>query len=259
MAIDRQVAFISDADSPSGRAIAATLADAGMALALNSASDGVSIADDVAAYAQQMTPTWVTASSLQSTNQVIEVRDHIRHQFGRLDVVVHNHNRVERISIETCPPEFAQSVLDENVKSAFLCTQILGPLIGESGGGSVVFVGSIHSEKPTGSAFLYSVSKGAVQMLCREAALELGRMNVRANVIAMGPIDGDGERFESALSDLYLDYPYKIPLGTLGTLDDLAKMVRFVASDDAKYLNGADIRLDGGFTLHYLDHKMKRS
>lgn len=148
--------------------------------------------------------------------------------------------------------------MDENVKSAFLCTQILGKFVAESGGGAVVFVGSIHDQKPTGSAFLFSVSKGAIQMLSKEAALELGRMGVRVNVVEMGPVAGDDERFRSDISDVYLDYRYRVPAAELGTYEDLAKTIRFIVSDDAKYLNGADIRLDGGFTLHYLDHKMKR-
>jgi glucose 1-dehydrogenase len=255
---EKRIVFISDADSTSGRAIASTMARDGFGVVLNSKSDGNELHETLNALYRKDVPALVTNSALRTTADVEAIQSQIADTFGRLDVIVHNQNRVERLSIETCPIDTAIDVLDENVKTAFLCAQVLGKYVADCGGGSVVFVGSIHDEKPTGSAFLYSISKGAIQMLCREAALELGRMNVRVNVIEMGPVDGDEVRFESELSDIYIDYQSKVPSATLTTMDDLAEMVSFLVSSRAKHLNGTDIRIDGGFTLHYLDHKMKR-
>jgi glucose 1-dehydrogenase len=186
------------------------------------------------------------------------VRDRIGQRFGRLDILVHNHNVVERVRVEDCGESTYQRLLDANAKTAFLCTKVLGGWMAETGGGRIVYVSSIHGEKPTGASFVYAVAKGAVKMLCHEAALELGRHGVRANLIEMGPVAGDDERFASEITDIYRDYRYKVPFAELGTYDDLAHLVWFLALDESRFLNGSAIRLDGGFVLHYMDHKMKR-
>jgi glucose 1-dehydrogenase len=95
-------------------------------------------------------------------------------------------------------------------------------------------------------------------MLAKEAAIALGRSGVRVNTIELGPVAGDDERFASAFSTLYRDYQYKIPAAELVTHEDLAELVLFLASDEARLINGEDIRLDGGFLLHYMDVKMKQ-
>lgn len=95
-------------------------------------------------------------------------------------------------------------------------------------------------------------------MLAKEAALVLGRSGVSVNTIELGPIAGDNEQFESSLSTLYNDYEYKVPNAVLGNYDDLAELILFLSSDESRYMNGSDIRLDGGFLLHYMNFKMKR-
>lgn len=258
MKLKDRVAFISDADHPSGRAIAKKLSDEGARLVLNSRSNGTDIRTDLELYEQTGREVLVTASSLVTAAAVEGVQREILAKFGQLDIFIHNHNVVTKMDIEHCDEQTFQSALDENTKTAFLCTQLFGRQMGEQGGGKVVFVSSIHDEKPTGSAFLYSIAKGAVKMLCREAALDLGRRDVNVNLIEMGPVEEDDERFASELSDLYLDYQTRIPSTHLGTYDDLANLVWFLVLDESRFLNGADIRMDGGFTLHYMDHKMKK-
>ena len=253
-----RVAFISDADHPSGRAIAKKLADEGARLVLNSRSNGASIAGDVASYEKAGAEVLVTSSALVTTEAVVSVLGECVAKFSRVDMLIHNHNVVTKMDIEHCDEETFKRALDENTKTAFLCTQIFGKQMGDIGGGQVVYVSSIHDEKPTGSAFLYSISKGAVKMLCREAALDLGRRDVRVNLIELGPVEGDNERFASEISDLYLDYQTRIPSTHLGTYEDVANLVWFLVIDESRFLNGADIRMDGGFTLHYMDHKMRK-
>ncbi|MNE75690.1 putative 2,4-dienoyl-CoA reductase [compost metagenome] len=95
-------------------------------------------------------------------------------------------------------------------------------------------------------------------MLSKEAALVLGRHGVRVNTIELGPLEGDNDIFESDISTLYHDYEYKVPNAVLGSHDDLAELIHFLSSDSSRYINGSDIRLDGGFLLHYMNFKMKR-
>lgn len=256
---DRKVAFISDADNAFGHAIACKLADAGMTLVLNSPlSKSISKASAIDVL-QAGTTVMRTCQGLNRPSEVEQIREQIAAAFGRLDLVVHTHNRIVRSTIEHCSEDTFDAIVEENVKTAFLCTQILGHYMVSAECGQIVYISSIHGEKPTGSSFLYAISKGAIKMLCHESALALGRHGIRVNVVEMGPVEGDEQRFESDVSDVYLDYQRKVPSAVLGTPEDLANVVAFLASDEAKYLNGAAIRMDGGFILHYLDSKMKHS
>jgi glucose 1-dehydrogenase len=78
------------------------------------------------------------------------------------------------------------------------------------------------------------------------------------NVIEMGPVEGDDYTFRSQISSLYEDYEYKVPNAVLGTVEDTAHLLLYLCSEEARYINGADIRMDGGFLMHYIDFKMKR-
>ncbi|MCL6444639.1 MAG: SDR family oxidoreductase [Alicyclobacillus sp.] len=253
----RRVAVITDADDEFGQAVARRLAADGMHLVLNSRGFAQTMASAAQLERQHRIKVLVTRFDLTRSAGVEAFLAQIEDTFGGLSLFVHTNRAVVRMSIEACDDALFQSTLDANVTTAFLCTQIIGKRMAEAGSGQVVYVGSIHCEKPTGSAFLFSVSQGAVQMLCREAALELGRHGVRVNFVEMGPVAGDDERFASELSDLYLNYRRKIPAAELGTPEDLASVVSFLASSDARFVNGAEIRVDGGFLLHYMDHKMK--
>lgn len=259
MKLRDRIALISDADSGSGRAIARKLASEGAALVLNSATAGRDIEKDLEEYAQSGYRVQVVSSQMNSREAVEDVFANAAKTLGSVDLMVHNHQLVRPVSVENCDEQTYQELMDVNVKTAFLCTQACGKYMSAKGSGSIVYVSSIHDEKPTGGSFVYSVAKGAVKMLSREAALYLGRFGIRVNLIEMGPVAGDDQQFASELSDLYLDYMRKIPSAQLGTYEDLANLVWFLSIEESRFVNGADIRLDGGFVLHYMDHKMKSS
>jgi NAD(P)-dependent dehydrogenase (short-subunit alcohol dehydrogenase family) len=123
------------------------------------------------------------------------------------------------------------------------------------GGGSLLFVTTLHDEKPNGSDMAHSVAAGMIQNLVMEAALEYGEAGIRANQIAAGALEGSAERFPSDFATFYEGYRYKVPLGRLGTVEDVADMAVFLSSVRAGFINGARIRIDGGLSLHYLDQK----
>jgi glucose 1-dehydrogenase len=256
--LNNKVVFITDADSSSGNAIINRLASEGAHFILNSASFGAEIQADLASIQAAGSKTIIVQVDLCKSSDVAPMLEEAVRQLGAVDVLIHNNNVVKPTLVETCEEQLFNQIMDANAKSAFICTQAVGKLMAAQQSGKVIYVSSIHSEKPTGAAFTYSVSKSAVKMLAREAALVLGRHGVNVNVIEMGPIEGDDEVFKSDISSLYDSYQYKVPNAVLGSHDDLANLVLFLSSDEAKYVNGADIRMDGGFLLHYLDFRMKR-
>jgi NAD(P)-dependent dehydrogenase (short-subunit alcohol dehydrogenase family) len=258
MKLRDQVVFLTDADSPSGKALMRRLADEGASLLLNSDSGGAGIASELQQLHARGTRTYVCNIDLCDHADVSRHLDQAEQQLGGVGVLVHNRKFVAPISVEAGEERLFDAILRANAKSAFICAQAVGARMTTRGTGRIVFVGSIHAEKPTGSTFAYSVAMGAVQMLSREASLALGRFGINVNYIQMGPLPGDDATFHSDISFLYEDYEYKVPNAILGSWDDLAELVVFVAGDGARYLNGADIRLDGGFLNHYLDHKTKK-
>ncbi|MNZ87374.1 2-dehydro-3-deoxy-D-gluconate 5-dehydrogenase [compost metagenome] len=258
MELQKKLVFITDADSSSGRAIVRRLALAGASFILNSLSSGTDIVEELDIVRNSGQQAVVVNIDLGKSAEVADMLADTEKKLGLVDVLVHNNRFVHRASVEHCEEERFLESLNVNAKTAFICTQAAGKQMMKKQAGSIIYISSIHAEKPTGSAFSYSVSKGAVKMLSKEAALVLGRHGVRVNTIELGPLEGDNDIFESDISTLYHDYEYKVPNAVLGKLDDLAELTCFLSSDSSRYINGSDIRLDGGFLLHYMNFKMKR-
>lgn len=237
-----KVILISDAASDSGKAIAEAFAKEGAILALNGGSDMGLPADKTAYFSY--TP-WLEEQAEALVAAVVE-------RFGRIDGLVHNHNQATRLSLLECTDEQFEEALDVNAKSAFLLTCAAGRRMKEAGGGAILYISSIHDEKPTGSTFAYSIAKGAVKMLARETALNLAPYGVRTNVINMGPVQGDDLRFISSLTRTYECLEQRIPLEQVGNWEQLAQLAIPFMGEECSWLNGADIRLDGGFYLQYI-------
>ncbi|NIK68125.1 MULTISPECIES: SDR family oxidoreductase [unclassified Paenibacillus] len=254
----RKVVFIADAGSWSADSLIERFSQAGANLILNGSQGDKQWDDVLAACAAAGSDVLVTHADLCSSRDLSTTLDHAEQLLGPVDVMIHNCCEIRPVSVESCNEAEFVETMRINAKSAFICTQTLGKRMAARGSGSIIFVSSIHNEKPTGSSFAYSVSQGAVKMLAHEAALFLGRFGVNVNVIEMGPTEGADMTFQSAVSGLYDDYRYKVPGTKLGTADDLAGLAFFLAGEEAGYLNGADIRLDGGFLLHYMDHRMNK-
>jgi glucose 1-dehydrogenase len=253
-----KVVFITDADSDSGKAIMNRLAAEGARFLLNSVSGGEAIEQELDRLRALGSNAVVANINLCVSSEVSELLAETAREIGPVDVLVHNNNLVKSANVESCEESLFLEIMNANAKSAFICAREVGRQMAARQTGRVIFVNSIHAEKPTGSSFAYSASKGAVKMLCREAALVLGREGINVNSIEMGPVAGDDERFASDISTLYESYQYKVPSANLGSCEDLAHLVLYLSGDESRYVNGADIRLDGGFLMHYMDFKMKR-
>jgi glucose 1-dehydrogenase len=188
--------------------------------------------------------------------------DAVRERLGRLDAVALTGDVLVPVTVESGDEQVVRRVVHEIAKAAFCLTQAAARAMDVRAGGqggALVYVGSVHDEKPTGLSFAYAAAMGALKMLSREAALDLGRRGIRVNLVEAGALAGDGSRFASPLSDVYTDYDRKVPLPTgPGQPEDVADAVLWLLGDGARFVNGAEMRVDGGFTLHYMDHKMRR-
>jgi glucose 1-dehydrogenase len=258
MRLQNKVVFITDADSDSGKALINRLAGEGAHFILNSRSDGQEIQSNIA-YCQSLgSKSLIFNINLCKSSEVNSMLESAAQQLGTVDIFIHNNNEVRPMSVENCDEELFLQIMDANTKSAFICTQAIGKQMTTKQSGKIIYINSIHAEKPIGATFAYSVSKGALKMLSSEAALLLGRYGINVNTIELGPVEGDNVRFSSDLSSLYDYYQYKVPNAELVNHEDLGQLVLYLSSDEARHVNGADIRLDGGFILHYMDHKIMK-
>jgi glucose 1-dehydrogenase len=165
MKLRDKVVFITDADSPTGRAAIVRLADEGAHFILNSVSKGRHIHDQLAYCESVGSKTVVVHIDLCDSCAVTAALEEASVPLGTVDVLIHNNNSVEHGSVESGDEDMFLRVLHANAKTAFVCTQVVGRKMKEKQAGKIIYVSSIHAEKPTGSSFAYSVSKGSVKML----------------------------------------------------------------------------------------------
>ena len=140
-------------------------------------------------------------------------------------------------------------VIRTNLKGTFLCTQIGAALMVERQiTGSIVNIGSGCNKVPFPRLVSYTASKGGIEMFTRSAAIELGRHGIRVNCVAPGPIEIERTKLEAP--DYADTWGNQAPLGRVGLPEDVAKAVAYLASDEADYVTGQTLWVDGGaFTL----------
>lgn len=171
-------------------------------------------------------------------------------KFGVPDVVVNNagttHKNQPLMNVE-------EGIFDKiyavNVKSIFYMVKAVVPLMKERGSGSIINIGSVAGIRPRPGLTWYNSSKGAVNLMSKSLAVELGPVGIRVNNIC--PVMG-----ETALLEDFMGTPdtpenrakfiATIPLGRLATAEDVAGAAVFLASDDAAFLNGVELPVDGG-------------
>lgn len=170
----------------------------------------------------------------------------VMQRFGRVDALVNNAGvAVFKPILDTTFAEW-RTVLATNLDGAFLCTQAFGALMVQRGSGAVVNIASISGLRASTLRVAYGTSKAALIHLTRQYAVELGSVGVRVNVIAPGPVETEMAKLVHTAT-IRADYYDTIPLGRYGSTEEMADTVGFLCSDNASYINGQVIAVDGGF------------
>ncbi|MEU7985021.1 SDR family NAD(P)-dependent oxidoreductase [Streptosporangium canum] len=163
-----------------------------------------------------------------------------RTSLGSLDVVVHNAGVISHVPFAELPVEEWRRVVENNLGGPYLVTQRALPLL--SAGASIIFIGSRVATVGIPLRSHYTATKAGLVGLTRSLAKELGPRGLRVNVVAPGPIETE----EPAPAEVRERYRKMIPLGRLGTPEDVAGVVAFLASDLSRFVNGETINVDGG-------------
>ena len=169
-------------------------------------------------------------------------------RFGGLDVLVNNAGVYLRGYVEETSPEDWDRVMEVNAKGAFLGTRAAIPAMRESGGGSIVNISSFNALVGTTTSAAYNASKAAVRLLTKSTAVQYAADGIRANVIHPGPTRT--AMFMSGFPDeeAVEERRALVPLGRIGTAEDIAYGALFLASDESSYMTGSDLVIDGGWT-----------
>jgi NAD(P)-dependent dehydrogenase (short-subunit alcohol dehydrogenase family) len=248
MTLDGRVALVTGSNRGIGAGIAVRLAKEGASVAINYL-EGDAEAEDVAEQIRRLgrTPLLVPADLRDPVAIERMMADAIA-SFGRLDILVNNAGIGVFKPFLDCSLQDWNDTLDTNLRAAFLCSQLAARSMAERRFGRIVHITSTGSLVAIPRLAHYCASKAGLAMLAKAMAVELGPLGITVN--AVGPstirtqlnaavLDMDGmEAREAALN----------PTQRIGTPADIAAMVAFLASDEASWVNGQNIVVDGGLT-----------
>lgn len=245
-----KVALVTGAARGIGRAVALELAHRGADVVLNDLGNQAE-ANEVAAIIEKMgRRAHVCLADVGDRAQVERMFDEAIHTFGHVDILVNNAAYSVRKPFLDLSLEEVERTWAVSLWGVFHCSQLAARLMSTQGGGAIAIISSVHSFRPYPNASAYNGAKAAINHMAASWALELAPQHIRINTVEPGWIDTPGERTHNTEEALATGAS-RLPLGRLGLPEEVAKAVAFLVSDDASYITGTTVRVDGGYSLKY--------
>ena len=247
MSIHNKVALITGGSRGIGRAVSLRLASDGVKLAINYKSDRKS-ADLVVDLAKEM---GVEALSVQAdvsdSSQVDVMVDQVVSEFGNVDILVNNAGIIHDSLLMRMSEDVWDEVLNTNLKGSYNCTKAVLRYMVRQRWGRVINVVSVVGIEGNPGQSNYAASKAGVIAFSRSIAKEVASRNITVNSVAPGYISTE------IVADLNPEFKElilsRIPQNKFGTVEDVSNMVGYLASEEANYITGEVIRVDGGIEL----------
>lgn len=241
-----KTAIVTGASKGIGAAIARSLAKAGASVVVNYASDKAgadrAVADIEAAGGKAI----AVQGDVSKEADVLRLFEATDAAFGKVDVLVNNAGVYQFAPLEEVTAEHFHRHFDINVLGALLATREAAKRFGDRGG-AVINVSSLASQVAVPTASVYSATKGAMDVLSRVLAAELGPRNIRVNSLNPGAVETEGTHTAGVIgSELEQQFIAQTPLGRIGQPDDIADVAVFLASDAARWVTGQTINATGG-------------
>ncbi len=247
MSLEGKVVLITGADSGIGKAIALEAARKRANIGVNYHSNANAANAVVNEIERMGRRALALQADVSKSSDVLSMVQQTVEHLGKIDVMVNNAGMEEEQSFLDKTEDEWDRVIGVDLKGPFLCSQAAArDMVKRGQGGTIINISSVHEDLAFPGYAAYCAAKGGLRMLCRDLALELAPHHI--NVVNVGP-----GAIATPINKQTLEDPEKkaalekeIPLGRIGTPEEVAKLVAYLASDDASYITGTTVFIDGG-------------
>jgi glucose 1-dehydrogenase len=240
-----KLALVTGAGRGIGKGCALELARDGADLVINDrpgSSDLAQTASAIRALGQSCTTIEADVFSRTGCEELVSKA---LNAAGRFDILISNPAYNKRSDFLDYDPEDFERVIQGVLVSGFHVSQLVARHMVERGGrGKILFISSVHAPVPYANNCAYNAGKAGLNHLCRTIAVELARHRINVNAIEPGWIDTPGERAVFG-DNVILAEGAKLPWGRIGTIEDIGRAASFLCSDEADYITGTILRVDG--------------
>lgn len=251
-----KIALITGGSMGIGKAIAKRFAEVGATVIIVGRNE-LHLKNAIRELTQVSSLVFAKVMDISKSESVISTIEEIINEFGTIDILANMAGIFPNDNTLTMPIEKWNSVININLSGSYNCArEVIKVMLKSGNGGSIIFASSESAYKPGPQYAHYNASKGAIDALMRSLAIEYAAQNIRVNSIAPTLIETEGtvvakEQLREALK---IDNPWEmiakqIPLGRIGTADDVARIALFCASDLSVYMTGHKFDCDGGMLL----------
>ncbi|MEK3730253.1 3-oxoacyl-[acyl-carrier-protein] reductase [Lysinibacillus sp. FSL W8-0953] len=245
--LEGKVAVVTGASRGIGRAIAVKLAEEGAKVVVNYSGSQAKAEEVVEMIQANGGEAIAVQASVSQTEEVTALMDAAVKTFGSLDILVNNAGITRDNLLMRMKEDEWDDVLNTNLKGVFLCTKAVTRQMMKQRAGRIINISSIVGVAGNAGQANYVAAKAGVIGLTKTTAKELASRNILVNAIAPGFIET--EMTEQLPEDIKKGMLTQIPLAKLGQPEDIAKAVAFIASDDANYMTGQTLHIDGGMVM----------
>ena len=247
MHLTGKTAIVTGGSRGIGRAVALALAEAGASVAIIYAGNTKAAEETKQAVEEKGVQAMAIQCDVSDEKAVADMVKAVKKEWGRVDILVNNAGITRDGLLMIMKEEDWQAVLNTNLNGAFHCTKAVSRLMMKQRSGSIINITSVVGETGNAGQANYAAAKAGLIGFTKSVAKELASRNIRCNAVAPGSIATD---MTAVLGEEAVDAMVQtIPMGRVAQPEEVAKAVLFLASDDASYITGQTLNVDGGMVM----------